>query len=669
MNNNQRCFNVPVGILPWLCGRTLFAHVRSVAAIASLFGALATTSQVLAQGTPAPTPPLAGTPEWNTWYENLLAARLDEVPLARSTTRHFAQNGSDSTGDGSAALPWRTLVKAQNVLTAAGPTANLALVFRRGDTWREQVGIESFASGVTIADWGNKTLPKPIFTAFVLIGSPSQWAPTVSTNRVYQRAANTLPVGENGGANGGQPVTWVKEDDDRGNPYSRQQSIAGVDANIGSFWFDQASNTLYIHPKHVNTAGVSLATASDPRTDGKNYAFVRPTGAGIVVRGDSSRVENMVCEGWGMGTGTPTQSHGIDSRVNGTARAVIVASESYYGSSHNMTHAASGASGGITTFVGCRAGLCNINSAGETIFNSYAMLGQSETIWESCVAAYGTLPSSDWPFATTRRGQSLYAHSGGELFPLKLLVVRNFVSEAGMRGCINVAHLADTPQINQLGDARAFIVNEVHPGGPGGVALHLGGGQYVRIGGTYLNQKPLPRTWSLLNSPQVGWAINNLIDIDATEHPWRFALFNGLPGRPSTLRLIGNTIRVRTGPTTEFAIDYDSPTQAPQGFATDNTFIHVGSGSAIWNFGSSATVSGNSFYGFTPSAESPWLLAGGLNQTAAIPPTFAVRIDAEQPGNLDCLADIVGGDGNPPADGNVDGNDFQAFLNAFGAGC
>jgi len=35
----------------------------------------------------------------------------------------------------------------------------------------------------------------------------------------------------------------------------------------------------------------------------------------------------------------------------------------------------------------------------------------------------------------------------------------------------------------------------------------------------------------------------------------------------------------------------------------------------------------------------------------------------------DALADIVGGDGNPPADTSVDGNDFQAFLNSFGAGC
>jgi len=38
-------------------------------------------------------------------------------------------------------------------------------------------------------------------------------------------------------------------------------------------------------------------------------------------------------------------------------------------------------------------------------------------------------------------------------------------------------------------------------------------------------------------------------------------------------------------------------------------------------------------------------------------------------GASDSLADLVGGDGNPPPDGNVDGNDFQAFLNAFGAGC
>jgi len=54
------------------------------------------------------------------------------------------------------------------------------------------------------------------------------------------------------------------------------------------------------------------------------------------------------------------------------------------------------------------------------------------------------------------------------------------------------------------------------------------------------------------------------------------------------------------------------------------------------------------------------LLTGGsttLNGTTTLPST----------GVLNSLADIVGGDGNPPADGSVDGNDFQAFLNAFSA--
>ena len=33
----------------------------------------------------------------------------------------------------------------------------------------------------------------------------------------------------------------------------------------------------------------------------------------------------------------------------------------------------------------------------------------------------------------------------------------------------------------------------------------------------------------------------------------------------------------------------------------------------------------------------------------------------------DALADMVGADGNAPGDGNVDGNDFSAFLNAYAA--
>jgi len=37
-------------------------------------------------------------------------------------------------------------------------------------------------------------------------------------------------------------------------------------------------------------------------------------------------------------------------------------------------------------------------------------------------------------------------------------------------------------------------------------------------------------------------------------------------------------------------------------------------------------------------------------------------------GAEDALADMVGADGNAPGDGSVDGNDFAAFMNAYGAG-
>jgi|GEM_PF-3546141 len=76
-----------------------------------------------------------------------------------------------------------------------------------------------------------------------------------------------------------------------------------------------------------------------------------------------------------------------------------------------------------------------------------------------------------------------------------------------------------------------------------------------------------------------------------------------------------------------------------------------------------------------------YYLAVGINNTVFNANLFDVVSVSQQYGNVrvravmvapgaadTCLADLVAGDGNPPGDGIVDGNDFQAFLNAFGAG-
>ena len=68
--------------------------------------------------------------------------------------------------------------------------------------------------------------------------------------------------------------------------------------------------------------------------------------------------------------------------------------------------------------------------------------------------------------------------------------------------------------------------------------------------------------------------------------------------------------------------------------------------------------------GFFPNAYIEEFAVFGLSDETG---TFNLNIQSAPAAPL-CIADLVGGDGNPPGGDGVDGNDFQAFLNAFGAG-
>jgi len=588
-----------------------------------------------AQGTFAPPPPAVTSPQWRIWYNTLLAQRIAEIPRARGTTYYLSQSGSDATGAGTITAPFRTLAKAQLLITQHQATGNVAFLFRRGDTWREQVGLQSSTPNITIAEYGDPAAPKPKFTPFLSIGAPAAWSPVAGQPNVFGRTA--LPDG----LTPGLPVLWVKQDDDRSRPYSRQQSIAGVAAAEGSFWYSVPTSTLYIHPRHTTATG----QATDPRTDGNDYQMIRRTGPGIIVRSDGSRIENIFTEGWGMDTTSPTQQHGIDCAVAGSARALVIGCESYYGSSHAITHYVGGGSGGIATFINCRAGLCNYNgSNSETVFNSYAASGGSEVIFDSCVAAYGTLPSSEWDFTTTLRGQAFYGHTGGGAAVFRLVVINNCSSAAGPRATGMAAHLASTAPAVNLEDCRAFIVNEYHPGGPGTASLPIAGSTYVRMNGTYLNMIALAPpadqpSWAnaaMAGYWQGGWAINNIIDIDASARQWQFAMFNAPENSPSSVKLIGNFIRVRTGTTTEFRIDYDEPNQSATAAAYNNIFVKTGPGIARFNMGTGSgagipSVIGNAFFGFNLTGSFAQYISAARNMVLTTEPAFGVAPPCDSP--------------------------------------
>jgi hypothetical protein len=289
--------------------------------------------------------------------------------------------------------------------------------------------------------------------------------------------------------------------------------------------------------------------------------------------------------------------------------------------------------------------LCNYNGANsETIFNTFAAAGGSEAIFDSCIAAYGTLPSSEWDFNTTRRGQAFYGHTGGGAAVFRLVVINNGRSEAGPRSTGMAAHFASTPAFTNLEDCRGFIVGESHPGGPGTASLPIAGGSYVRMNGSYLNMIALApeagqQPWtnsSMAGFPQVGWAINNILDIDASARQYQFAMYNGPEGSSSTLKLIGNFIRVRTGPTTEFRIDYWEPNRSSSAAAYNNIFVKTGPGTARFNIGSGDGISipsaiGNAFYEFSLTGIYSRYVTGARNIVLATEPAFGMAPSCGSP--------------------------------------
>jgi hypothetical protein len=495
-------------------------------------------------------PPPVTSAQWRVWYEELLASRLAACPRERSVSYHFSSDGDDETGDGTPEHPFRTIAKARSLLESAPPTGDVAILFRRGDVWRENEGIITALPNVTLADYGRAEDPRPLLTVFVSVGDPAAWEPVEGRVNVYRRPAPGV-------------VTWAKEDDDFDHPYSRQASAAGVEANEASWWWD-TSGMLYVHPKH-DVSGM----ATDPRTDGKAYESVGPSDAGLVVRGDGSRIENIRAVGWGLRENTPSQQHGIESRARGTDRVAIVRCDSYYGSSHAMVHAASGSRGGIATFVECRAGLTRFNGvAGETVFNTFSYQGGQETIFDQCVATHGTLPSSDWDSGSRRRGRSFYGHTGGGAdHDFGLLVVNECSTLDRPFGCESPAAANNLPAAAELSQVRGFIVGEFFEGGPGtGPNFGIASRGSVRLNGRYLRLTP-PPGYALANYAQDGWVINSEFEVDVSSQQGRFALFNASPTTSNLVRLWHCFFRVIApsgsgGAGVRMLLDYDVPSRS-----------------------------------------------------------------------------------------------------------
>ncbi len=392
-------------------------------------------------------PPVCTSLRFKKWCEELLAYRLAECPVDRATKYYFAQNGNDTTGNGTIGSPWRTIARANTLIGTLPSNANAALLFRRGDKWSEATTLSVAKNNITIGAYG--TGAKPQFTRFVAIPRGS-WSATAGRTEVWQFALTTQP-------------SAVRMVDDVTVGFVQCQNLNDVESTIGSWWWDSANNLLYMRPHRMNVAASNQLTTSDF----VYYEYcVHNATRGISATGDNIRIDNIRIDGAGCqanpnnnsnysiwwGPATPTDS------------CVVSNCEAYYSEAHNIGTTTSG-SGGILTIHNCTmAWMSSTNSTGGigaqtgTLSVSYAAEGQNEIILSANRYLSAQLPGKSVNYDTLISGASGYAHASGGANRIALGLSLNEIVEPSMYQCAALSTFGDAPSFSDFSDCRAWTV-------------------------------------------------------------------------------------------------------------------------------------------------------------------------------------------------------------------
>ena len=374
---------------------TITASEVTGAALASAPAAIdLVTSPGTAYAAVAGTPPPITSAAWQTWFNNLLDARIAACPLQRTTTYYFSQSGNDITGDGSEAHPFKTVAKAQAIEDAAPEDMDISFLFMRGDVWREPIPFDFTKSNWTIADYGPADLPPPLFSNFSIQYDDAGWQ-YVGGN-LWKRA-ETADIG------------WIRDAaDPLGTVYVRESSSAMVGNNTSSWWWDQSGTdpnsggvpTLYLNLGAVNPNLLPLEAAPADNELWPNFDDC-----------NDSRLQNVRFDGWGLTD--QQQAYGLHIvNINGE-QMLVEGVQVYYTGYHAIGHLGQDVRGfGIATFIDCQAGYCMAYGV-PSVYVSYSDAGGDETIWDDCEATYGALPTAAWYPASTKLGESFFNHSNG----------------------------------------------------------------------------------------------------------------------------------------------------------------------------------------------------------------------------------------------------------------
>ncbi len=487
-------------------------HILLVAA----FGMLGPVAPTVHAGPGFPEPPVITDPAWLDWYDALLMDRLGASPIDRSQQAYFAADGNDETGDGSQDAPFRTLSKAQELIDAS--PGDLAILFRRGDVFRERLGLEVDTPDITIGAWGSGDRPtitgfEPISWLMDSAGAYPAW-----TRLDPETHENVWSVSLT------EPVLWVR---DVSEPLADVFMMCGSYDEVGSpitdegdpidraWWYDDLTGVLHV-----------LVPPGGPQPTLEGVVSFEN---GLHILSDGVRVDGLHVTGWGMERRT-SQAYCIRLSPRDDERVVVSDCVASYSSSHVIGQWSS--IGGCVTIVDCKADFGLTDGAGApTVFNAYGDRGEHQAIFDGCEVEYGALPEYGRP---SRTGRAFFGHTRGFGFGWRteLIVAMNNVTRDRRFGCQTPSSFNDVPRADQLSRVRVFQVNELFEGGENsGRGLPLAQSGQVRMNGRYLNIRLPDGTPEMFGGTMTGWAINCTFEVDFSQQSTRASLWDQPAGQ------------------------------------------------------------------------------------------------------------------------------------------
>lgn len=281
-------------------------------------------------------------------------------------------SGNDVNTGLSEAQAKRTYASLKAAHTLTGAKIRIA----RNSVLREQFDVPD-GSLITVYGSGERPI---VSGADVLPNASFSLAP--ARTNTYQISLPSIPTTNNpyvsvNNAN----VLQVWENNVRVGPtFGGQSSIAGVEANAGSWWWDASNKILYIHP----------SDSGNPISNGKTYeASVRTL---AIHGGDGFTVEDLIGEKAGAASQTGQQGYGLLGYKSGTYRRCV----GRRGWNHSAGVANSD-NAGVLTFDTCEFGdhERQATTAASTAFVAYkAGTVQSTVVVKDCYVHMPTYSAS-----------------------------------------------------------------------------------------------------------------------------------------------------------------------------------------------------------------------------------------------------------------------------------